>query len=137
MKKQGLQQRKTRWTHYQTGYHFVWIPKYRKKILVGEVQKELKNLIHECADKNGLSIIAIETDIDHVHVFLSAPPRYSPALIANLLKGYTSRMLRLKSPLLQRKCGKDKLWTSAYYVGTAGLVSSETIIRYITECQGK
>jgi putative transposase len=131
MKKQGLQQRKTRWTHYQTGYHFVWIPKF------GEVQKELKNLIHECADKNGLSIIAIETDIDHVHVFLSAPPRYSPALIANLLKGYTSRMLRLKFPLLQRKCGKDKLWTSAYYVGTAGSVSSETIIRYITECQGK
>ena len=137
MKKQSLQQGKTRWTHYQTGYHFVWIPKYRKKILIGEVQKELKRLIYECAEKNGLSIIAIETDIDHVHVFVSAPPRYSPAWIANVLKGYTSRMLRLKFPFLKRKCGKDKLWTSAYYVGTAGTVSSETIIRYITECQGK
>jgi len=137
MKKIGLQQGKTRWTHYQTGYHFVWIPKYRKKILVGEVQKELKRLIQECAKKNGFSIIAIETDIDHVHVFVSAPPRYSPAWIANLLKGYTSRMLRLKFPFLKRKCGQDKLWTSAYYVGTAGEVSSETIIRYITECQGK
>ncbi|MDN3509287.1 MAG: IS200/IS605 family transposase, partial [Candidatus Neptunochlamydia sp.] len=75
------------------------------------------------------SIIAIETDIDHVHVFVSAPPRYSPAWIANLLKGYTSRMLRLKFPFIKR--------TSAYYVGTAGAVSSETIIRYITECRGK
>ena len=137
MKNKGLQQGKTRWTRYQTGYHLIWIPKYRKKVLVGEVQKELKALIRKCADKHGFSIIAVETDIDHVHVFVSAPPRFSPAWLANLLKGYTSRMLREKFPFLKRKCGRDKLWTSAYYVGTAGEVSSETIIRYITECQGE
>lgn len=137
MQKIGLQQRKTRWTHYQTGYHFVWIPKYRKKVLVGEVQKELKALIKQCADRNGFSILAIETDIDHVHVFVSAPPRFSPVWLANLLKGFTARELRKKFPFLKKKCGKDRLWTSAYYVGTAGQVSSETIIRYISECQGK
>ena len=133
----GLQQGKTRWSHYQTGYHFVWIPKYRKKVLVGEVQKELKAVIKQCADKHGFSILAIETDIDHVHVFVSAPPRLSPAWIVNLLKGVTARELRKKFPFLKKKCGKDRLWTSAYYVGTAGQVSSETIIRYISECQGK
>ena len=137
MKNKGLQQGKTRWTHYQTGYHLVWIPKYRKKVLVGKVQKELKTLIHTCADKHGFSIIAVETDIDHVHVFVSAPPRFSPAWLANLLKGYTARMLREKFPVLKKKCGRDRLWTSAYYVGTVGQVSSETIIRYITQCQGK
>jgi len=137
MKNKSLQQGKTRWTPYQTGYHLVWIPKYRKKILVGEMQKELKILIQKCAEKNGFSSIAVETDIDPVHVFVSAPPRFSPAWLANLLKGYTSKRLRQKFPFLTKKCGKDRLWTSAYYVGTAGEVSSETIIRYITECQGK
>ena len=73
----------------------LFIPKYRKKILVGGVRKALKGLLYECSEKHGLSIISVETDIDHVHVFVSAPPRYSPAWIANLMKGYSSRMLRL------------------------------------------
>ena len=132
-----MQRKKTRWCHYQTAYHFVWIPKYRRKILLGHIEKETKRLIYECADKQGFEIIAVETDHDHVHVFVSAPPRFSPALIVNLLKGYTSRFLRKKFPELKKKCGKDKLWSQAYYVGTAGNVTIETIRRYIMESQGK
>ena len=131
------QKGKTRYTHYSIAYHLVWIPKYRRKILVGDVEVETKKLIHECCERHKLKLLALETDIDHVHVFISAPPRYSPANIANLLKGYTSRFLRQKFPKLKKLCGKDKLWTSAYYVGTAGAVSAEVIRRYITECQGK
>jgi putative transposase len=98
---------------------------------------ETKRLLHECADKYQMKIIALETDIDHVHVFVSAPPRMSPSYIANLLKGYSSRFLRLKYPNLKKLCGKEQLWTKAYYVGTAGNMSAETIRRYISECQGK
>ena len=72
-----------------------------------------------------------------MHVFVSAPPRFSPAMIANLLKGYTSRFLREKFPHLKKACGKEYMWIQSYYVGTAGTVSAETIMRYITECQGK
>lgn len=131
------QEGKTRWTHYSIAYHFVWLPKYRRKVLVGEVEAETKRLIQECCDKHELKLLALETDIDHVHVFISAPPRLSPANIANLLKGYTSRFLRQKFPKLKKVCGKESLWTSSYYVGTAGAVSAEVIRRYITECQGK
>jgi putative transposase len=101
------------------------------------VQVETKRLIAECCEKQGLILLAMETDIDHIHVCVSAPPRFSPALIANLLKGYSSRFLRERFPHLKKVCGKDHLWTSSYYVGTAGSVSAETITRYITECQGK
>jgi putative transposase len=128
---------KTRWTHYSIAYHLVWIPKYRRKVLVGEVEEACKQLIAEACERNGLTLLAIETDIDHVHVFVSAPPRFSPATIANILKGYSSRFLREKFPHLKSLCGKDSLWTSAYYVGTAGHVSADIIKRYITECQGK
>jgi putative transposase len=79
----------------------------------------------------------METDEDHLHVFVSAPPRFSPALLANLLKGSSSRYLREQFPHLNKVCGKDHLWTNRYYVGTAGSVSAETLKRYREECQGK
>ena len=132
-----LQVGKTRYTHYSLAYHLGWIPKYRRKILTGEVQKETRRLIAQCCEQQGLTLLALETDLDHIHVFVSAPPRFSPALIANLLKGHSSRYLREKFPHLKKICGKEPLWTSSYYVGTAGAVSAETIKRYIVECQGK
>lgn len=128
---------KTRYTHYSIAYHLVWIPKYRRRVLTGELQKETKRLIAECCGRHGLTLLALETDEDHVHVFVCAPPRFSPAQIANLLKGYSSRFLREKFPQLKKVGGKEHLWTQSSYVGSAGAVSAETIKRYITECQGK
>jgi putative transposase len=135
--KNALQEGKTRWCHYNIAYHFFWIPKYRRKILTGDVEKILKESIVQCCEKNGWTLIAIETDIDHVHCFISSPPRWSPARIVGLIKGYTSLILRKQFPRLKKVCGKESLWTSAYYVGTAGNMSAHTIIRYINECQGK
>ena len=132
-----LQVGKTRYTHYTIAYHLVWIPKYRRRVLTGEVQAETKRLMGECCERHGLTLLALETDEDHIHVFVSAPPRFSPASLANLLKGDSSRFLREKFPRLKKLCGKEQLWTSSYYVGTAGAVSAETIKRYITDCQGK
>ena len=128
---------KTRYTHYTITYHLVWLPKYRRSILSGEVQAETKRLLAEWCERHGLTLVALETDEDHLHVFVSAPPRFSPAMLANLLKGYSSRFLREKFPRLKRVCGKEQLWTSSYYVGTAGAVSAETIQRDIVACQGK
>lgn len=135
--KNDLQEGKTRWCHYNIAYHLVWIPKYRRKILTGDIQKIVKDTIQQYCEKNGWKLIAIETDIDHVHCFVSAPPRWSPARIVGLLKGYTSFVLRKQFPRLRTICGKDSLWTSAYYVGTAGNMSAQTIVRYIAECQGR
>jgi putative transposase len=117
--------------------HLVWIPKYRRKVLTGEVQEETRRLIEEWCERQGLTLYALETDMDHLQVFVSAPPRWIPALIANVVKGYTSRSLRETFPQVKKVCGKEHLWTQRYYVGTAGTVSAETIKRYMTECQGK
>jgi putative transposase len=131
-----LQVGRTRYTRYTIAYHLVWIPKYRRKILTGEVQAETKRLLRDCCGRHGLRLLAVETDIEHIHVLVSAPPRFSPALIANLLKGESSRGLRAKFPHLKKLCGKEHLWTQSYYVATAGRVSVETIKRYIEECPG-
>ena len=133
----GLQVGKTRYTHYSIAYHLVWIPKYRRRIFTPPVEAETKRLIAECCERHEITLLEIETDQDHLHVFVSAPPRMSPAWIANLLKGYSSKCLRETFPHLKKLCGKEHLWTSAYYIGTAGSVSAEVIHRYISECQGK
>lgn len=134
---EALPSGKTRWSHYQIAYHFVWIPTYRRRILTGEVQQAAKAAIAACCDQHGFQLLVLETDEDHVHCFVCAPPKDSPAKIVGLLKGYSSRMLRQQFPGLAKKTGKDQLWTSAYYVGTAGAVSANVIRRYISECQGK
>lgn len=131
-----LQTGKTRWCHYQTAYHFGWIPKYRRRVLTGEVQVAAKAAIEACCVRHGFTLLALETDEDHVHCFVSAPPRWAPATIVGLLKGYSSRQLRAQFPALKKRCGKESLWTSAYYAGTAGAVSAAVIRRYIAECQG-
>jgi len=97
-------------------YHLVWIPKYRRRVLTGQVQAETKRLFRECCERQGLTLLALETDEDHIHIIVSVPPRFSPApaLIANLLKGYSSRYLREKFPRLKKICGKEHLWTSSY-----------------------
>ena len=132
-----LQTGKTRWSHYQIAYHFVWIPKYRRRILTGAVEVATKAAIEECCTLHGFTLLALETDEDHVHCLVSAPPKDSPAKIVGLLKGHSSRRIRAQFPQLAKKTGKEQLWTSAYYVGTAGQVSAEVIRRYITESQGK
>lgn len=113
------------------------LPKYRCKVLIGEVEKATQELIADCCEWYALTLLALETDQCHVHVFVSAPPRLSHAGIANLLKGYRSRYLGERFPQLKRVRGKEHLWTQAYYVGAAGSISAEVIRRYIVECQGK
>ncbi|AAD36895.1 transposase [Thermotoga maritima MSB8] len=124
--------KKTRWSHYNLNYHFAWIPKYRRKILVGSIAEELERILRNTAKQHGIEILALSIQPDHVHLFVSAPPRFSPAEIANLFKGVSARKLLEKFPELRTKEG---LWARSYYVGTAGNVSEETIRRYIEECQ--
>jgi putative transposase len=132
-----LQAGKTRWTQYQTGYHFVWIPKYRRRVFDLPRQEAAKAALAACCAQHGFTLLAVETDDDHVHVLVSAAPRWAPATIVGLLKGYSSRLLRKQFPELKLICGRDQLWAQAYYVGTAGAVSADIITRYINDCQGR
>jgi putative transposase len=75
-------------------------------------------------------VIALEVDIDHVHLFLGCPPKIAPYQIAHRIKGATSRILRQEFPELLRM---PSLWTRSYFVSTAGNVSRETIKKYIAD----
>ncbi|GET44640.1 IS200/IS605 family transposase [Microseira wollei] len=111
-------------------YHLVWIPKRRKKVLVGDVEVRLRQIIWEVCQENQWSIIALEIMADHVHLFVNVPPTVPPHKVANAIKGRSSRYLRQEFPHLLKL---PSLWTHSYFVSTAGNVSSETVRRYIEE----
>lgn len=114
-------------------YHFVWIPRRRRSVLKGTIAKRLKVLLHEKAKEFNIKIIALEIQPDHVHLFINCLPILAPYQIAFRLKGFTARILRKEFPELMRM---PSMWTTSYFVSTAGNVSSETIKKYI-EAQSK
>ena len=124
---------------YVINYHLVWIPRYRKKVLVGPIEARLKELWVEIATQYGFEILAVEVMPEHVHLFVSAPPKFSPAGIVRPFKGIPSRRLKKEFESLRRQSwGKNAtLWAEGYYVCTAGHVSAETIKRYMEESQKK
>ena len=75
-------------------YHLVWIPKYRRSFLVGEIAERLKQILKDIAFEYKIKIIAMEVMPDHVHMLIDAPPKYAPAKLAQLFKGISSRRMR-------------------------------------------
>lgn len=109
-------------------YHFIWCPKRRKKILIDNVERRLKQIIEEVAKERYIKILACEIMPDHVHLFVSAYPTVSPNSLIRWFKGRTSRLLRKEFPELLKL---PSLWTRSYFVSTAGTVSTQTIQQYI------
>jgi len=109
-------------------YHFVWVPRRRRPVLVGPVAERLEVLMRGKASELGLSVLLLAIRPDHIHLFVAASPDSAPAQIAHRLKGYTARVLRQEFPHLLRL---PSLWTHASFVSTAGNVSAATIERYI------
>ena len=114
---------------YALKYHLVWCPKYRRKVLVGAVEQDLRALLQQKADQLKVTIEALDIMPDHVHLFISAPPTEAPHRLANQFKGFTSRMLRAKYPELRSRL--PSMWSRSYYIGTIGHVSEKTVNAYI------
>lgn len=118
----------TRHAAYNLNYHIVWIPKCRQSVLVGEVARRVEAILHEIADDKELEIIDLTIQPDHVHLFVSSPPKHAPSLLANWFKGISSRKYNHRHVTRD----SDKIqWTRGYYAGTAGHVSGETVHEYI------
>jgi putative transposase len=117
---------------YDLKYHFVWIPKYRKKILTPEVADYAKQVFQRIAEEYDMIIDTLEVVEDHVHIFLEAPPRLSPARIVQILKSISARELFRQYPQLRRQLWGGKLWSDGYFVRAVGdEVTGDVIRRYI------
>ena len=124
----------TRHAKFLLNYHFIWIPKYRNHILTKEpIKKIIKDTIEELGTNHKYDILALEIMPDHVHLFISALPKYAPSKLINIIKGTTGRRIAQEYPELK---ASDSIWTRSYFVASTGNVSSKTIQNYINEQGG-
>lgn len=114
---------------YYCKYHVVWCPKYRRKVLTGEIETRLKELILETA--NGISADVIEMEVmpDHVHLLIEVDPQYGINKAVRHIKGVTSHALRTEFPSLKSRL--PTLWTNSYFVSTIGGAPLEAVKQYI------
>ena len=114
---------------YSCKYHIVWCPKYRRKVLVDEVERRLKEIIIDQAEKLNAEIIEMEIMPDHVHILVEVDPQYGIHRFVKKLKGVSSRILRGEFKHLTTKL--PTLWTNSYFVSTVGGTPLKVIKQYI------
>jgi len=123
--------KRTKTTISLINYHFVFCPRYRRKIFLDEkVELRFKEMVHEICESLNIKVVALECGPDHTHMFLNSPPMLSPANIMAKVKGVTSRQLRGEFQHLRHL---PSLWTRSSFVSTACNVSSQTIKRYVEQ----
>ena len=114
---------------YSCKYHVVWCPKYRRKVLVGNIETRLKEIITQtCADLS-IEIIEMELMPDHVHLLIEVDPQFGIHKAVKQMKGNSSHILREEFPELRTKL--PTLWTNSYFVSTVGGAPLEVIKQYI------
>jgi len=118
---------------YSCKYHIIWCPKYRRKVLVGDVEKRLKEIISEVANEMNVEIIEMETDKDHIHIFCEVDPQFGVMNFVKKCKGRSSRILRDEFHHLKTKL--PTLWTNSSFIATVGGAPLEIIKQYVENQQ--
>lgn len=114
---------------YDCKYHVVFCPKYRKKVLRGDIVTRLKQLFSLKSDELQCTIIEMEIMPDHVHLLIRCDPQFGIHKAVKHLKGFASRILRQEFPHLTSSM--PSLWTNSYFVATVGSVSLDVVKQYI------
>lgn len=124
---------------YNINYHIVWCVKYRRKVLSADISNRLIELLKAVGNEKGFSVVECKVDEnDHVHCFVSAPPKISVTQIVKYLKGISGNQLFREYPQLRKSLWKGQLWNGSYFCETIGSTSEENILRYIErqkDCQ--
>jgi len=128
----GMSIRRAKHAVFDIKYHLVWIPKYRKHVLIGDVAQYTKEVLQRIAEEYGFWVDTMEVMQDHVHIFLEVPPKYSPAEVIQILKSVSAREVFKKFRRLRRDFWAGELWSDGYFVRSVGdKVTADVIRRYI------
>lgn len=131
--------------HYRLGahtksdlkVHVVWIPKYRKPVLTGDVALRVRDLVRQIAAEHELEIISGKVARDHVHVFLSYRATHNVSQIMQWLKGISSRVLLQEFPHLRKKFWGRHFWARGYLAVSSGTITDEMVQEYLDAQEGE
>ena len=116
---------------YSCKYHIVWCPKYRRKVLKGEIETRLKEVVVNTCKEINVDIIEMEIMPDHVHLLLEVDPQFGVHKAIKMIKGKSSFLLRSEFSELKTKL--PTLWTNSYFISTVGGAPLAVIKKYIEE----
>lgn len=116
---------------YLLTYHLVWCVKYRRTVLTHKIGDRLKEMVAEILKEKDCPLVAVETEVDHIHVVFRCKPTVAIADLVNRLKGATAYKLFREFPALRNRLWKGHLWSPAYFVVTVGGAPLEVIKRYV------
>ena len=114
---------------YSCVYHVIWCPKYRRRVLVGEVEERLRQIIMDVAAKCRADIQGVEVMPDHVHLVVEVDPQYGIHRLVKQVKGVSSHILRGEFPHLKTRL--PTLWTNSYFVATVGGAPLAILKQYV------
>jgi putative transposase len=120
-------------TVFEIHLHLVWVTKYRKPVMTGEVGTRLRELIREICGNQEVTIIKGHISKDHVHLFVSIPPQVTISRLLQMLKGKTSYKLMHEFAHLRRKFWGRHMWARGYFCVSSGNVTDEVIKQYIEQ----
>ena len=117
---------------WQCKYHVVWCPKYRYRILRGELGKTVRDIIRQLCEWKKIEILEGNIQIDHIHLVLEIPPKYSISEAVGFLKGKSAIKLFDFHLELKRRYWGRHFWAKGYCVSTVGLdeVQIRNYVRY-------
>ncbi len=117
---------------YNINYHIIWCVKYRRKVLTSHVSNRLYELLKSIGDEKGFEVVKCQVgENDHIHCFISAPPKISVTQIVKYLKGISGNTLLKEFPEIRKYLWKGHLWSGSYFCETIGSTSEENILQYI------
>ena len=107
-------------TKWNCKYHIVFAPKYRRKVIYGELKVEIGKILRELCLWKQIEIVEAEACKDHIHMCIKIPPKYSVSSIVGFLKGKSSLLIHERHGNLKYKYGNRSFWCRGYYVDTVG-----------------
>jgi putative transposase len=105
---------------WECKYHIVFIPKYRRKMLFGAIRKELGNIFKDLARHKSCTIEEGHLMLDHVHILISIPPKYSVASVVGYIKGKSAIQIARRFRGKERNFTGEHFWARGYFVSTVG-----------------
>ena len=119
-------------TRWECKYHVVWIPKYRRKTLFGEIRRELGPVLRELAQRKESEVLEGTMLVDHVHMLIAIPPKYAVSQVIGYLKGKSAIHIARTFGGRQKNFTGEHFWARGYYVSTVG-IEEAVIRRYIQQ----
>jgi len=123
-------------TVWECKYDIVWVPKRRRKVIFGQLRRDIGTIIRRLCKYKGIEMMEGNTGIDHIHILVSIPPKYSVATIAGYLKGKSAMIVFEKYSNPRKNFKGHNFWARGYYVSTVGLDEAK-VRKYIKEQEMK